>query len=89
MTKKELVKIIQEVVRREIKKEVNKIFIEEQKTSQKLTDVIPKVSKPREKVKYTKNNTLDELNAIIDSTFLKVASLQKTKKGQKNTGGLQ
>ena len=42
MTKKELVKIIQEVVRREIKKEVNKIFIEEQKTSQKLTDVIPK-----------------------------------------------
>jgi len=41
------------------------------------------------KVKYTKNNTLDELNAIIDSTFLKVASLQKTKKGQKNTGGLQ
>ena len=41
------------------------------------------------KVKYTKNNTLDELNAIIDSTFLKVASLQKTKKGQKNTSGLQ
>ena len=41
------------------------------------------------KVKYTKNNTLDELNAIIDSTFLKVASLQKTKKGKKNTGGLQ
>ena len=40
------------------------------------------------KVKYTKNNTLDELNAIIDPTFLKVASL-KTKKGQKNTGGLQ
>ena len=66
MTKKELVKIIQEVVRREIKKEVNKIFIEEQKTSQKLTDVIPKVSKPREKVKYTKNKSLnDVLNETV------------------------
>ena len=66
MTKKQLVKIIQEVVRREIKKEVNKIFIEEQKTSQKLTDVIPKVSKPREKVKYTKNKSLnDVLNETV------------------------
>ena len=66
MTKKELVKIIQEVVRREIKKEVNKIFIKEQKTSQKLTDVIPKVSKPREKVKYTKNKSLnDVLNETV------------------------
>ena len=61
MTKKELVKIIQEVVRREIKKEVNKIFIKEQKTSQKLTDVIPKVSNPREKVKYTKNKSLNDV----------------------------
>ena len=33
MTKKQLVKIIQEVVRREIKKEINEIFINEQKTS--------------------------------------------------------
>ena len=66
MTKKQLVKIIQEVVRREIKKEVNKIFIEEQKTSQKLTVVIPKVSKPREKVKYTKNKSLnDVLNETV------------------------
>ena len=66
MTKKQLVKIIQEVVRREIKKEVNKIFIKEQKTSQKLTDVIPKVSKPREKVKYTKNKSLnDVLNETV------------------------
>ena len=66
MTKKELVKIIQEVVRREIKKEVNKIFIKEQKTSQKLTDVIPKLSKPPEKVKYTKNKSLnDVLNETV------------------------
>nr|BAR38118.1 hypothetical protein [uncultured Mediterranean phage uvMED] len=40
-------------------------------------------------VKYTKENTLDELNAIIDSTYLKVASYQMTNKGQKNKGGLQ
>ena len=32
MTKKDLVKIIQEVVKREVKKQVNMIFIEEQKT---------------------------------------------------------
>ena len=51
MTKKDLVKVIQEVVRREVKKEVKKIFIKEQKTStQKLTDVIPQISEPKEKV---------------------------------------
>tara|TARA_R100001591_G_C4246874_1_gene156062 strand:+ start:116 stop:562 length:447 start_codon:yes stop_codon:yes gene_type:complete len=66
MTKKQLVKIIQEVVRREIKKEVNKIFIEEQKTSQKLTDVIPQVSKPKEEIKYTNNKSLnDVLNETV------------------------
>ena len=42
MTKKQLVKIIREVVRREIKKEINEIFIKEQKTSNtQLADVIP------------------------------------------------
>ena len=68
MTKKQLVKIIQEVVRREIKKEVNKIFIEEQKTSEpQLTDVIQqKVSEPKEQVKYTKNKSLnDVLNETV------------------------
>mgnify|MGYP003659262662 FL=1 len=67
MTKKQLVKIIQEVVRREIKKEINEIFIREQKTStQKLTDVIPQISEPKEKVKYTNNRTLnDVLNETV------------------------
>tara|TARA_R110002020_G_scaffold243090_1_gene456594 strand:- start:181 stop:639 length:459 start_codon:yes stop_codon:yes gene_type:complete len=67
MTKKQLVKIIQEVVRREIKKEINEIFIREQKTStQKLTDVIPQISEPKEKVKYTNNKTLnDVLNETV------------------------
>lgn len=67
MTKKSLVKVIQEVVRREVKKEVKKIFIKEQKTStQKLTDVIPQISEPKEKVKYTNNKTLnDVLNETV------------------------
>ena len=67
MTKKDLVKVIQEVVRREVKKEVKKIFIKEQTTStQKLTDVIPQISEPKEKVKYTNNKTLnDVLNETV------------------------
>ena len=67
MTKKQLVKIIQEVVRREIKKEINEIFINEQKTSnqQQLTDVIPQVSEPKEEVKYTNNTAL---NSVLNET---------------------
>jgi len=67
MTKKELVKIIQEVVKREVKKQVNTIFIEEQKTSKtQLADVISQVSEPKEKVKYTNNKTLnDVLNETV------------------------
>ena len=67
MTKKELVKIIREVVRREIKKEINEIFINEQKTSKtQLTDVIPKVSEPKKRVKYTNNKPLnDVLNETV------------------------
>jgi len=67
MTKKELVKIIQEVVKREVKKQVNTIFIEEQKTSKtQLADVISQVSEPKEKVKYTNNKSLnDVLNETV------------------------
>ena len=67
MTKKQLVKIIQEVVRREIKKEINEIFIREQKTSEpKLADVISQVSEPKEKVNYTNNKSLnDVLNETV------------------------
>ena len=62
MTKKQLVKIIREVVRREIKKEINEIFIKEQTISKtQLTDVIPKVSEPKKKVKYTSNKYLNEV----------------------------
>jgi hypothetical protein len=67
MTKKDLVKVIQEVVKREVQKEVKKIFIKEQTTStQKLTDVIPEVIEPREQVNYTNNKTLnDVLNETV------------------------
>ena len=66
MTKKELVKIIREVVRREIKKEINEIFIKEQTTSTQLADVISQVSEPKEKVKYTNNKSLnDVLNETV------------------------
>ena len=69
MTKKQLVKIIQEVVRREIKKEINEIFINEQKTSsnKKLADVIPYgQTEPKEKIKYTDNKSLnDVLNETV------------------------
>ena len=62
MTKKELIKIIREVVRREIKKEINEIFIKEQTISKtQLTDVIPKVSEPKKKISYTNNKSLNEV----------------------------
>ena len=70
MTKKELVKIIQEVVRREVQKEVQKIFIKEE-TSSRLKDIVPtiknsvsKVSSKKE-VKYTKNQAL---NKVLNET---------------------
>ena len=65
MTKKELMKIIQEVVRKEVQKEVKKIFIKEE-TSNKLIDIIPKVSKPKQENHYTDNETL---NKVLNETI--------------------
>ena len=66
MTKKQLIKIIQEVVRREIKKEINEIFIKEQTTSTQLADVISQVSEPKKKISYTNNKSLnDVLNETV------------------------
>ena len=65
MTKKELLKIIQEVVRREVQKEVQKIFIKEE-TSSKLKDIVlAKVSEPKEETHFTKNKTL---NKVLNET---------------------
>ena len=78
MTKKELVKIIQEAVRREVKKQVNEIFIKEENSSS-LTELVSKPLtekefkepirkkqvKPKKKVYYTSNETL---NNILNET---------------------
>ena len=64
MTKKDLVKIIREVVRREVKKEVGKIFIKEESSS-KLSDIIPEASEPKEEKQYTKN---EALNKVLNET---------------------
>ena len=65
MTKKGLMKIIQEVVRKEVKKEVHKIFIKEE-TSSLLQDVVVKKPKfKKEEVSYTTNKTL---NKVLNET---------------------
>ena len=79
MTKTELLKIIQEVVRREVKKQVNEIFIKEE-NSTSLTELVSKPltekefkepirkqykTKPKKKVHYTSNETL---NNILNET---------------------
>jgi hypothetical protein len=56
MTKKELVKIIQEAVKREVQKEVKKIFINEGTQPQR---------KSKKEKTYTKNETL---NKILNET---------------------
>ena len=64
MTKKQLIKIITEVVRKEVQKEVKKIFIKEE-TSTKLTDIVPEVLEPEEEIQYTKNKSL---NKVLNET---------------------
>ena len=64
MNKKQFLKVITEVVRREVKKEVKKIFIREQSSPQmSLTDQAGSQSKD---IKYTKNKSLnDVLNETV------------------------
>ena len=64
MTKQELQKIIQEAVRKEVKKQMNEIFIKEE-TSSKLIDIVPEVSEPEEEIQYTKNKSL---NKVLNET---------------------
>ena len=77
MTKKDLVKIIQEAVRREVKKEVRKIFIEEQPgklISTKEVIETPQVNSKKE-VTYTKN---ESLNKVLNETV----GFSKSKKNE-------
>lgn len=64
MTKKDLVKIIREVVKREVQKEVTKIFIEEQ-VSKPVIKNKPVVRQSKDEVKYTKN---ESLNKVLNET---------------------
>ena len=72
MNKQQLQKIIQEAVRKEVKKQMNEIFIKEEASTQ-LTDIVPGVSEPEEEIQYTKNKSL---NKVLNETV----GLTKSKK---------
>ena len=67
MTKKELVKIIREVVKVEVKKQVNEILINEGKSSlKKQIKPVKKLSRPKptkrkKVVQYTENSALNKV----------------------------
>ena len=67
MKKSDLIKIIELVVRKEVKKQVNEIFIKENKSS--LKSLAPKTKskkvQKKEPVQYTKNK---ELNDVLNET---------------------
>jgi hypothetical protein len=71
MNKKELIKIIELVVRKEVKKQVNEIFIKENKSSLKsltekeFKEPIRQQYKKKEKVHYTSN---EALNNVLNET---------------------
>jgi len=70
MTKKELVKIIQEVVRIEVKKQVKQIFINENKSS--LKSLAPKPKPVKKKVVKQKREFVsgnDALNDVLNETI--------------------
>ena len=67
MKKSDLIKIIELVVRKEVKKQVNEIFIKENKSSLKSLAPKPKPKKVQKKepVQYTSNK---ELNEVLNET---------------------
>ena len=70
MTKKELVKIIQEVVKIEVKKQVKQIFINENKSS--LKSLAPKPKPVKKKVVKQKREFVsgnDALNDVLNETI--------------------
>ena len=69
MTKKELVKIIQEVVKREVKKQVNEILIKEQRTSAVSSKKSKPIRKPVRKKKEQRFTSNETLNQILNETI--------------------
>ena len=68
MKKNDLIKIIELVVRKEVKKQMNEIFIKENKSSLKSLTPKPKkkVVQKKEPVQYTENKLLnDVLNETV------------------------
>ena len=67
MNKKQFIKIISEIVRREVKKEVNRIFIKEEKQSINLSDSVTiQKEEPQKKEKKLVNDPI--LNKILNET---------------------
>ena len=69
MKKQELIKIIELVVRKEVKKQVNEIFIKDNESSS-LAELVStptpkKVQKPKKEVNYTSN---EALNRVLNET---------------------
>ena len=71
MKKQELIKIIELVVRKEVKKQMNEIFIKDNDSSS-LTELVSaptpkpkKVQKPKKEVQYTSN---EALNRVLNET---------------------
>ena len=64
MNKKELIKIIELVVRKEVKKQMTEIFINDEKEislSETISKPTPKKAKKKSKKQYTKNTALNEV----------------------------
>ena len=85
MKKQELIKIIELIVRKEVKKQVNEIFIKDNDSSS-LTELVstptPKpVQKPKEEVKYTSN---EALNKVLNET---VGGVPQGEGGYETMGG--
>jgi len=83
--KQELIKIIELVVRKEVKKQMNEIFIKDNDSSS-LTELVstptPKpVQKPKEEVKYTSN---EALNKVLNET---VGGVPQGEGGYETMGG--
>tara|TARA_B100001113_G_scaffold342739_1_gene329267 strand:+ start:396 stop:839 length:444 start_codon:yes stop_codon:yes gene_type:complete len=83
MTKKDLVKIIQEVVKREVQKEVKKIFIKEQVSEEPTIDMKSIVEEPKKQINYTKNKSL---NKVLNET-VGLSKSQSQKEAYPTLGG--
>ena len=96
MTKQQLQKIIQEAVRKEVKKQMNEIFIKEENSSS-LTELVSKPLtekefkepirkkrvKPKKKIHYTSN---ESLNRVLNET---VGGIPQGEGGASQVGGYE